>query len=441
MRQQISNTVYGLLDYAAYPIGMLAVAPLILRNLGVAQYGVWTVATSIVSLGSMVASGFGDANIQKVAIERGTSSRKRLLRVVRAAMGIHLALGIAMGLAIWIVAPTLANHITATIYELRGTCLACIHMGAVFVGIRALETVCISTQRAFERYGAAIRISVAARVLGLGGAAVLASFTRNVTTIMALTAALAGIAVVAQYIRLLHLLETKHLLPSFDPAVSKDLFQFGVFTWLIAVAGVLFSQGDRLIGGTWMGASALVAYALCAQISQPVYGMTASGLHFVFPYIASRQRTATPSMLRTIVLVALLCNGFLVLFGSGVLLIYSDRILHLLADESIATACARLLPGVLAGPALLALSVTGGYTMVALGQARLVALLNLAGALAGAGVVSVSWHHLGLTSIIAGRIAFALVALFVHAPLLRYMRVCAQPIEGLQANRSVVEEA
>ena len=90
MRRQISNFVYGLLDYAAYPFGMLTLAPIVLRDLGAAQYGVWAVATATVSFGSIVASGFGDANIQQVATRRGTGGGDSLLRAVRASFGIHL---------------------------------------------------------------------------------------------------------------------------------------------------------------------------------------------------------------------------------------------------------------------------------------------------------------------------------------------------------------
>src|ERR1700735_3925137 len=114
MRLQIANSVYGLLDYAAYPFGMLAVAPIVLRHLGVAQYGIWAVATAIVSFSSIVASGFGDANIQQVATRRGGGNQKSLLQVVRATMGIHLILGAAMGLILWIAAPVIANRLSLT---------------------------------------------------------------------------------------------------------------------------------------------------------------------------------------------------------------------------------------------------------------------------------------------------------------------------------------
>jgi len=190
-----------------------------------------------------------------------------------------------------------------------------------------------------------------------------------------------------------------------------------------------------------MGASAVVAYALCAQISQPVYGLTASGLHFLFPYLASRQRTSTPAKLRKIVKLALAANGVLVLIGTGAVLTGSNWILHLLANDAIASACAFLLPSVLAGSALAALSVTGMYAMFALGRVKFVALTSVGGALAGAAVVAYFVHSFGVTAIIAGRFAFALVALLVYVPLLRELRIGAIRIDGLTANGPPVEEA
>jgi len=441
MRQQVSNTIYGLLDYAAYPIGMLAVAPIILRNLGVAQYGVWTVTSAVVSFGSMLASGFGDANTQRVATERSAECGTMRVRVVRAALGIHVALGTGVGLAIWAFAPMLANRMAAADGELREASLSCIRIAAVFIVIRAIEAVCISTQRAFERYVAAVKISVTARILGLGGAAVLALFTQSVVNIMALTTALAAVALLAQYIRLRQLLGAANLLPSYDPPVARDLLQFGAFTWLIAAAGVIFSQGDRLLGGASMGASAVVAYALCAQISQPVYGLTASGLHFLFPYIASRRRNATPTALIKMVSLASLANGFVVLIAAAFLLTCSGRLFHLLATNPIATACAELLPSVLAASALAALSVAGNYAMVALGRVRSVALVNAVGVLAGVGVVACFLHSSTVTAIIGGRIAFALVALVIYIPLWRELRIGVIQFEGLTATGPVVEEA
>jgi O-antigen/teichoic acid export membrane protein len=73
MKGHLSNAAYGMLDYGAFPLGMLVVAPVLLHNVGVAQYGVWTMASAVVSIGGVVASGFGDANIQYIAMNLGTT--------------------------------------------------------------------------------------------------------------------------------------------------------------------------------------------------------------------------------------------------------------------------------------------------------------------------------------------------------------------------------
>ena len=101
MRAHLVNATYGVLEYAAYPIGMLLVAPIILRNMGAAQYGIWAVVTAAVSMGSIIASGFGDANIQHVASQRGLGQQDALLRTVRCMIGINLVLGTALALLAW----------------------------------------------------------------------------------------------------------------------------------------------------------------------------------------------------------------------------------------------------------------------------------------------------------------------------------------------------
>lgn len=440
MRRQLSNSIYGLLDYAAYPIGMLAVAPIVLRNLGVAQYGVWTVTTAIVSLGSIVASGFGDANLQQVATQRGGQGGL-LLRTVRATMGIHLVLGVGMALLFWALAPYLAGRLALADGALKQMCLSCIRIAGLLTLVRAVETVCISTQRAFERYGAAVRISVAGRILGLAAAALLASASFNVTVIVAASAAFAAFGLLWQFVQLQQLLRAGSLAPSFDRAATRELLQFGVFTWILAATGVVFSQADRLIGGTSMGASAVVSYALCAQISQPLYGLTAAGLHFLFPYIARQRVSDTAGELRQTVVRAVLANILLVCAGAGLLLIFSNRILQMLATDEIARACAPLLLPVLASSALLALNVSGVYAMLALGKAKAVALVNVAGAVAMVLVIAWLLPGHGITAIVGARLAFAVVALLVYIPLIRELRFGAFRFRHIEAHLAAGEGA
>jgi len=400
---------------------MLAVAPIMLRNLGIERYGIWAVATAAVSTGSIIASGFGDANIQHVATERTNGNADALIRAVRSTMSIHLLLGAAMAILSWTVAPYLAGRLAPSGSD-QSSCLWCLRIAGLLTFARAVESVCISTQRAFERYGAAVRISVLARLMSLAAAAVLAAVSHSVVTIMGATAALTGLGLYVQLIALKRLLQADTLAPSFDPEATKAMFRFGVFSWLLAVSGVLFTQADKLIAGASLGAAAIVAYTLCAQMAQPIYGLTSSTLHFLFPHLAGQRVSASAAVLRRTVLVAMAANLSLVLLGTSALLLFGGSVLEAWGGDAIARSGAPLLPLVAWSSALLGLNVTGTYVMLALGRVQTVTWLNL---VAGSAMLLLFWYLLpryGMSGIASARLAYGFTTLLIYVPVVLLLR-------------------
>jgi O-antigen/teichoic acid export membrane protein len=94
---------------------MLAVAPLALRAFGIDRFGIWMISNSASSIGAVVASEFGDANVRDVAGMRAVGDQDILVRGVRTSMGIHLLLGTIMALAGWLLAPLITDRVVASI--------------------------------------------------------------------------------------------------------------------------------------------------------------------------------------------------------------------------------------------------------------------------------------------------------------------------------------
>ena len=138
MKSHFSNAAFGVLDYLAWPAGMIILAPFILRSLGAERYGIWVIATAALNIGAILASGFGDSNIRSVAAS--LEKRALLIGAVRSTLGIHIVLGIAIAAIGWFAAPVLTRHAVQKATELTADCSWSLRIAAVLIRIAHVRT-------------------------------------------------------------------------------------------------------------------------------------------------------------------------------------------------------------------------------------------------------------------------------------------------------------
>jgi O-antigen/teichoic acid export membrane protein len=421
MRRHISNAAYGLFDYASFPLGMLLVAPVILHKIGAAEYGLWMVSTAVISAGGIIASGFCDAGIQRIAQLRGADKAGITVHTFRTMFAINLALGCTLALLMWIVSPYAARHLVVSHLLSPKECLVCLRIASVLILIRGIEAVSVSTQRAFEEYRGTVLISTTIRFLTLGSAAALALLGRHTESIMILTAVLLSVGTILQFRHLQRYLIAGPLWPVFHAQEMRTLMRSGVFVWLQALGSVVFRQFDRILLGVSLGAAAVAPYSLCIQLAEPLFGLTASGLSFFFPYLSGRANTLSKYALRCTVLKVFLCNLFLVLCGASLLLVFGSRFLQIWAGPAMAHNAKSILPLIVMGSALSGLSVTGTYAVQALGLFRTVACISIGSRSALFLFMFYLLHHQGLHGLALARMYYGAAALLVYLPLIRQL--------------------
>jgi O-antigen/teichoic acid export membrane protein len=426
MKKHLTNAAYGVLDYASYPIGMLLVAPVVLHKLGASEYGLWMIATALISAGGIIASGFCDANIQRVAHLRGIGNSKLIPNTFRGMLAISMTLGFLLAGATWIAAPYAVTRI-ATGHQLSSVeCLISLRIASVLILLRSIESVPVSTQRAFEQYRGTVQISTAVRFLTLASAALLAYFGQGTIYILTATAVLMAFGTHMQFRQLPRFLGVVPLWPRFHPAETRVLLGLGVFVWLQAIGGVVFGQLDRIVLGVTLGALAVAPYSLCVQFAHPIFGLTASGLSFLFPYLSGRASTLSISSLKRTLLKAFACNLALVICGAGLLLFEGPRLIRIWAGPAVATSASKILVPIILGSALMGLSVTGTYAMQALGLFRIVAVISLGSRAAMLLLMIDLLRHMGLEGLALSRLCYGLVALLVYLPILAKLNIGKQ---------------
>ena len=199
-------------------------------------------------------------------------------------------------------------------------------------------------------------------------------------------------------------------------------------------------QADRLVLGVSLGAVAVASYALCVQMAQPIYGFAASGLHFLFPYLAGRKASQSSSHLHKAVLTAFAANLFFVGASTAILLLFGPRILRVWVGDAIAQSSATIFPVIVWSSALLALNVTGTYALFAFGRIRIVTWVNLA---AGATMLLfMVWllPRFGAYGMASARLSYGAITLLVYIPLARQLGKAPGTHLSLPAASPVCEE-
>ena len=371
------NAFYGITDYLVLPIGMLLAAPFLLGHLGPAQYGVWVLAGAAVSSGGIVSGSFGDAAIKYVGDCRGRGDGQGVVRIVRNMISINLVLSGGLAIALWGLAPYITDHIVKVDRGLQAICVESLRIGTGLLLVRSIENVFISTLRAFETYGATVRISVCSRVAILVLAVVLTGYGRSVVWIMIATFLVATSGMLAQAFAVRKKIGSFSPMPSWHRRTLSDIAAFGAFSWLQAISGVVFSHADRFFVGFFIGAPAVAYYSLCVQAAQPIHGLISSGLHFLFPHLSTRLPIASLAEIRRKVTTALIINAALIATISLALIVLGSRVLSYWIGPAFAQQFPLIFPTIVCSFALLGMNVTAHYALLAAGQVRVVTYLNL----------------------------------------------------------------
>jgi O-antigen/teichoic acid export membrane protein len=428
VNKSVSNAAFGVLDYASYPAAMLLVAPIVLHRLGSADYGLWMIATSVVSAGGIVASGFCDAWIQQIATLRSENAIESMGSVICNLLAINISLGCTIALLVWFAAPYAALRLAVGHTLPLQECVACLRIASVAILVRAIETVPVCAQRAFEEYRGTVQISVVTRFLTLGGAAAIAMTDGNVTNIMVFTTALLATETVLQFHCLRHHLDIRNLRPDFRIG-NVNLLRSGFFVWLQALSDVLFRQFDRIVLGLSLGATIVAPYSLSIQISEPLFGLTAALWSFFFPHLSGRAGTLSQRDLRRTVLKAFICNFLLVSLGAALLFFFGRRIMQAWAGTALEQGSHTILPLIVLSSALSGLSVIGTYAAQALGMFRTVACISVASRAVLLLLMLFLLQHRGLTGLALARVCYGAAALLVYWPLARRLGFLKKPLD------------
>lgn len=273
--QTLSGLLWTVYGKGAYALLQLAILAILARLVTPADFGVVSAALIVIGLSAIMSQvGLGPALVQREALER---------RHIDTAFLASLLLGLGLGLAIWLLSPVAAGffRIEGVTSVLRGL--------AWLFPLQGLATVAESLVRRELRFRWLANVDVISYGAGYGA--------------VGIPAALLGMGVWALVAAQLahNVFKTGLLLYGKPPslrgrlerAALKDLMYFGGGFTVAKVANQVAQQGDYLVVGRFLGATALGYYGRAYNLmSAPAAGMGTILDAVLFPVMARVQSEA-----------------------------------------------------------------------------------------------------------------------------------------------------
>jgi O-antigen/teichoic acid export membrane protein len=428
-RDSAGNALYCIAEYVAQPLSMLVAAPFLVHRLGLSQYGIWMLVSAILGSMGTLSTGFGDATVKYVSAYRGQNNPAGIERTIRATLTINVFLGGLFGMLVWVIAPYAVDHIFKIEPMFHPASLRAIRISAVILLVRSVESVFVSTLRAFERYGPPVKLNVFLRIIVVVSAVVLASTGYGVATIMMATLFWSALIVILQIIAARRVFGTLNPFPTFQRKALAEVFNFGCFSWLQALAGVGFTYADRFLLAAMLGTAPLAIYALCVQAAQPIHGLASAAFNFVFPHISSRHEAGETHGPRRVYRLAFLSSVVLSLILAAPLVLFGKPLLTLWMGRDFATQAHLVLAILAVAYMILAINIVPHYTLLAFGSVRFVSIINMVGGILSLAAVAVLVPGFGLVGAAVARLFYGAVTALDLVKVKAKLRQAVSPLE------------
>jgi O-antigen/teichoic acid export membrane protein len=276
-------------------LGFAAISiPILLRALGPDVYGLWAWVLAILGFAALAEVGLSTATTILVSRAAAGSEPRALGEILTVVLVTVTVLAGSVGCALWLTAGWMAAHSDAVAAH-QAEAVRALRIGAVFAWTRCLQQVLTAILQAFGRYGWSNALLSAQAAVSTTGLMVLARGGSGIVGLALWTTACGCLFLLLHALAGRRAVRGLGLRPRWSGARLRTLLGQGAGGWLVALGGVLFTQGDRLVVGAVLGTAPLGVYAALTSVAFQINALSAVAVQPLLPELAAQHERHAPS--------------------------------------------------------------------------------------------------------------------------------------------------
>jgi O-antigen/teichoic acid export membrane protein len=297
--------------------------PIIIRFIGIEEYGLWSLVSTIVAFASLLECGLTSSIIVFLSKDISVEDSKGASETLTITSILLLCLSFLIVFCLWFASPFIITHIPSIQFSQHSSLIYASQLGGVFVFFNILQRLPIAIEQVYQRYGKMNLINtfyLAFNTLGLSVVAWLGGHSVEMMQWQILT----NIIFLSVHC-LFAWWMIKDISPNFCWSFKKasEITKYSLASWSTVIVSSLFCQGDRLIIAFFLGARSLGIYAAISNIVSQIPAVASVPVQPLVPKlvgILDSESKECKAEIRTVVGQALQLNVLIsVIIGSSAL--------------------------------------------------------------------------------------------------------------------------
>jgi O-antigen/teichoic acid export membrane protein len=434
----LRNGVYNLLGGAIKVALGIAVIPILIRSLGIEEYGLWTIASSVLGVVNLAEAGLSTATTVFLSQDLRENNLRNISETITVSLIIIFLLATIAGISLYLSSGAIVNWYPDLTLSQSSDLLLALQIGSLLIWFRLIQQVLIGVEQAYQRYDLINIIGTFSSVLTSLGMITISLSSGKTLQLM-------QYQLFTNFILfLIHFWLVKFLVGNikFYLTFSKilEIGKYSSIMSITSIGGVLFTRVDRLVIGYVLGSKYLGIYSAITDIASQINALSAMAVQPLISSISNEINVQSKSVKKQ-VKKSLFANLYISLFLGILINAFAPLVLSLIFKQKIEEVNDMFLLSFRLGILVYSMySVNGSGYYVLLGTKRvgICSAISLIVGIFSIILIYLGAINLGLVGAILGNAGFLGVYAFtffsmltVNIPLNQYFKDVFYPITCL----------
>lgn len=383
----------------------LLTIPILIHLLGVEEYGLWVLASTVLGLVALAEAGLAMATTVFISQDLGKEDIDGLSQTLTVTVGAVLVMATLAAVLLWVSSEAIVSLFPKLEQVQERTIIQALQLGGLAVWARLLQQVLIGIEQAYQRYGLINLLNTLQWVLLSLGLFAIAYRGGHTIELMYWQVALSLATLLS------HVCVARFLLQGISPRWAWNLkkgvaiVHYSLMSWATSLGGAIFLRCDRLIVGSFLGSETLAIYAAITDAAGAINLLSSLPVQPLLPILSHQSENFSHPQVRQQVKQFLEINGFVALAMGSFLFIFAPFIMSIMIGHAVNKGNIFAFQAAAVIYALYSLNAVGYYVLLSL-AINIGMLIVLASGCLTIALIFVGTNTFGLLGAVLGNLGY-----------------------------------